>query len=93
MKRFIALISALILLIAPAHELAEKITGKVFEIDCAAEKVSGLSAKYRVINIAQTDAGVTLRVLSETAPEEPHREVAPTLEDYYLWVFGESSGN
>ena len=35
---------------------------------------------------------VLLRVLAETNPTERARVVAPTLEDYYLHVFGYASG-
>ena len=76
--------------LAPAHELAAKIDGKVWEITCKSEEVAKLQQTYRVINIAQTEVGVTLRVLSDTIPEGDAKTVAPTLEDYYLWVFGES---
>ena len=75
--------------LAPAHELAAKIDGKVWEITCKSEDVAKLQQTYRVINIAQNDTGVTLRVLSEATPEGDAKTVAPTLEDYYLWVFGE----
>ncbi len=75
--------------LAPAHELANKIEGKVWEITCKSEEVAKLQQIYRVINIAQTETGVTLRVLSEATPEGDAKTVAPTLEDYYLWVFGE----
>ena len=75
--------------LAPAHELAAKIDGKVWEITCKSEEVAQLQQRYRVINIAQNDTGVTLRVLSDRAPEGDAKTVAPTLEDYYLWVFGE----
>ena len=75
--------------LAPAHELANKIDGKVWEITCKSEEVAKLQQTYRVINIAQNDTGVTLRVLSEATPEGDAKTVAPTLEDYYLWVFGE----
>ena len=76
--------------LAPAHELANKIDGKVWEIACKSEEVAQLQQTYRVINIAQTETGVTLRVLSDATPEGDAKTVAPTLEDYYLWVFGES---
>ncbi len=76
--------------LAPAHELASKIDGKVWEVTCKSEDVAGLQQNYRVINIAQTDTGVTLRVLSDTTPRGEAKAVKPTLEDYYLWVFGES---
>ena len=75
--------------LAPAHELAAKIDGKVWEITCKSEEVAKLQQTYRVINIAQTEVGVTLRVLSDSTPEGDVKTVAPTLEDYYLWVFGE----
>ena len=35
---------------------------------------------------------VLLRVLCEAQPTRHARTAAPTLEDYYLWVFGEESG-
>ena len=75
--------------LAPAHELAAKIDGKVWELTCKSEDVPKLQQTYRVINIAQTEVGVTLRVLSDSTPEGDAKTVAPTLEDYYLWVFGE----
>ena len=75
--------------LAPAHELAAKIDGKVWELTCKSEEVAKLQQTYRVINIAQTETGVTLRVLSDSTPEGDAKTVAPTLEDYYLWVFGE----
>jgi ABC-2 type transport system ATP-binding protein len=76
--------------LAPAHELAAKIDSKVWEITCKSEEVAKLQQTYRVINIAQTDTGVILRVLSEATPAGDAKTVTPTLEDYYLWVFGES---
>ena len=75
--------------LAPAHELAAKIEGTVWELTCKSEDVAKLQQTYRVINIAQTEVGVTLRVLSDATPEGDAKTVAPTLEDYYLWVFGE----
>lgn len=76
--------------LASAHELASKIEGKVFELACGSGEVAAMQARYRVINIAQNNSGVTLRVLSEEMPEGEAKAVAPSLEDYYLWVFGET---
>ena len=76
---------------APAHELAEKINGKVWEVSCNGAEVAALSQKYRVVNIAQNGADVTLRVLSDAAPEGKVNSAAPTLEDYYLYTFGAES--
>ena len=50
--------------------------------------------KFRVTNIARDEqtGEVLLRVLAETNPTERARVVAPTLEDYYLHVFGDAAG-
>ena len=44
-----------------------------------------------VTNIARDEqtGEVLLRVLADTMPTERARVVAPTLEDYYLHVFGD----
>ncbi len=76
--------------LAPVHKLSEKIAGKVWVLACKSEDVSSLQQIYRVINILQTDTGVSLRLLSEKVPEGHAESVSPTLEDYYLWIFGEA---
>ena len=47
-----------------------------------------------VTNIARDEqtGKVLLRVLSDAMPTERARTVAPTLEDYYLHVFGDAAG-
>lgn len=49
--------------------------------------------KFRVTNIARDeDSGeVLLRVLADEQSTNQSQTVAPTLEDYYLYVFGETS--
>ena len=49
--------------------------------------------KLRVTNIARDeDSGeVLLRVLADEQSTNQSQTVAPTLEDYYLYVFGETS--
>ncbi|GHU34709.1 ABC transporter ATP-binding protein [Clostridia bacterium] len=76
----------------PSNELTKKIAEKVWSVTVSEEQVIAMQSKYRVINIAKTDAGVSLRVLSETCPEEDNvTAVTPSLEDYYLWVFGDEA--
>lgn len=50
--------------------------------------------KFRVRNIARDEQSseVLLRVLADMIPTERARTAAPTLEDYYLHVFGDASG-
>ena len=77
---------------APPHVLTERIAGSVWIVPCAESEVQTLQNRFRVTNISrdETTGEALLRVLSEDQPEENAKTVAPTLEDYYLWVFGES---
>lgn len=79
---------------APPHELVKKIDGGVWLVPCAESEVQAMQDKFRVTNIARDEqtGEVLLRVLSDTNPTERARTVAPTLEDYYLYVFGDASG-
>ena len=83
---------------APPAELVRKIEGKVWNLPAPESEVVDLQQKYRVTNITRDDktGDAILRVLSDEEPvsscENPATTVAPTLEDYYLYVFGEESG-
>jgi len=78
---------------APPHELTKKIEGKVWNLLCAESDVQPMQDKFRVTNIARDeDTGeVLLRVLADEQPTDRSKTIAPTLEDYYLYVFGETS--
>ena len=79
---------------APPHELVKRIDGQVWLIPCAESEVQAMQDRFRVTNIARDEqtSEVLLRVLAETIPTERAKTVAPTLEDYYLYVFGDVSG-
>ena len=49
--------------------------------------------RFRVTNIARNEetGEVLLRVLSDEQPTDRSKTVSPTLEDYYLYIFGETS--
>ncbi|MGI6744533.1 MAG: ATP-binding cassette domain-containing protein [Eubacteriales bacterium] len=74
---------------APPHELTQKIESKVWILPCAETEVQKLQNSCRVTNIVRDeDSGnVLLRVLSDEKPDVSAKTVAPTLEDYYLYVF------
>ena len=74
------------------HRLTQKIEGQVWILPCTPEEVQPLQNRFRVTNIAQDEAGgkVHLRVLSEVKPAEDAFPATPTLEDYYLSVFGDA---
>ena len=77
---------------APPHELTQKIEGKVWNVPCLESDVQSMQDKFRVTNIARDDESgdVLLRVLSDDPPSTHAKNVAPTLEDYYLYVFGDT---
>ena len=93
-KEIIMLKKGVIIDAAPPHELTKKIDGKVWNIPCAEADVQMYQEQFRVTNIARDErtGDVILRVLSEEMPTDKARTVAPTLEDYYLHVFGDGVG-
>ena len=77
---------------APPHELTKKIEGKVWNVPCLESEVQSMQDTFRVTNIARDDesGNVSLRVLSAEKPSEDSKIVTPTLEDYYLYIFGDT---
>lgn len=76
---------------APLAELLRKIDGCVWRVKTKDECVQYYQNKYKVTNILKEDDGVSVRILSDTKPDENAIPVTPTLDDYYLHVFGESA--
>lgn len=78
---------------APPHELTKKIEGKVWNVPCSESDVQMMQEKFRVTNIARDEetGDVLLRVLADEQPTDISKLMVPTLEDYYLYVFGETS--
>ncbi len=74
---------------APPAELIKKIEGKVWIVPCAEADVPLMQERFRVTNIIKNDTGVSLRILSDTKPDNHALNVSPSLEDYYLTVFGD----
>ena len=88
-KEIIILKKGVIVDVKPSAELTKKISGKVWNIAVSEEIVPQMQEKYRVINISKSENGVNLRILSESKPDEVNiTNATPTLEDYYLYVFG-----
>ncbi len=78
---------------APPHELTKKIDGKVWLVPCAESDVARMQSEHRVTNISRDEetGEVVLRIISDIAPTEASRHASPTLEDYYLYVFGDEA--
>ena len=77
---------------APPHELTKKIEGKVWNVPCLESEVQSMQDTFRVTNISRDEesGNVSLRVLSDEKPSEDSKIVTPTLEDYYLYIFGDT---
>ena len=80
---------------APPHQLTKKIEGKVWNVPCEETEVQRMQDTYRVTNISRDDehGDVILRILAEEKPKDDAKAAAPTLEDYYLYVFGDVEGS
>ena len=80
---------------APPHELSSRIDGKVWNIPCSESEVQSIQERLRVINIARDDLSgkVLVRVLSDESPRDGALKVSPTLEDYYLYIFGDKAAD
>ena len=78
---------------ASPSDLLRKIDGSVWIVPCAENDVQRLQTVFRVTNISrdETTGKVLLRILAAEKPEEIVHPVVPTLEDYYLYMFDETS--
>lgn len=76
---------------APPRELTAKMEGKVWEIQCQESEVSKWQQQYPVTNLTKSEYGdsVILRILADTKPYENATPLLPSLEDYYLHIFGD----
>ena len=75
---------------APPAVLTKKMENKVWNLHCRDSEVTNYESRYRVTSIAKAeDDFAELRVLSDTKPTETAEMLSPTLEDYYLSIFGQ----
>lgn len=77
---------------ATPAELLSKIEDKVWNIMAEENQVACLQQKFRVTNISRDEqtGKAVIRVLSDSKPTGEAVTVSPTLEDYYLYIFGEN---
>ena len=62
----------------------------MWSVPCVETDVPVMQERFRVINIAKNDTGISLRILSDTKPDDNVVNVSPSLEDYYLTVFSDA---
>ncbi|MCF8564577.1 ABC transporter ATP-binding protein [Alicyclobacillus tolerans] len=65
--------------------------GKVWSLTCTERQVTTLQQQFQVGSVTRTHDGVSLRIVSDQQPIPNAEAVAPTLEDVYLYYFGEGA--
>ncbi|MBD5464292.1 MAG: ABC transporter ATP-binding protein [Lachnospiraceae bacterium] len=73
-------------------ELTKKAAGKVWELTVSPEEAKRWQAKAAVANLRHEGTQIVLRILSDTCPAESALPCKTTLEDLYLYYFGEEEG-
>ena len=75
--------------IAAPEKLIKKMNGRVWSVHIEHYAAEDFRRKYRICSTVPEADGLSLRLLSEVQPCEGAAPLAPTLEDYYLYIFGD----
>lgn len=75
--------------IAAPEKLIQKMSGKVWRVRVEHNAAEEFRKKYRICSTVPDGDGLMLRLLSEGQPCEGAVPLVPTLEDYYLYIFGD----
>ena len=75
------------------EELTKLVEGKVWSCTIPAELVPEYESKLQIAGLRnENDGSVSIRYLSERSRSAASVAATPRLEDLYLWLFPESSG-
>lgn len=75
-----------------SEEVISSMPEKVWSCTVSREQVAGYMKKYKVSNVKTVSEGTELRVLSAEPPTEGAVLEAASLEDVFLYYFGEKAG-
>lgn len=79
------------LLQEPMSTVTDSIRGKVWELLVDERTAAEYGRKFSVVNLHHENNMVRLRMIEETAPGEDAQAVEPSLEDLFLYHFGEEA--
>ena len=79
------------LLQEPMDTVTDSIHGKVWEFLTDNRKAAEYSRTFSVVNLHHENNRVRLRIIAETAPTADAYTVTPSLEDLFLYHFGEDA--
>lgn len=74
------------------YELISSMPEKVWNVKVAKPEVDGYMKQYKVANVRTVPEGTELRILSEQMPHPDALEEEVSLEDVFLYYFGEKAG-
>jgi len=80
-----------LLLQEPMATVTNSIKGKVWEVLVSEQEVSKYSRHFSVVNLHHENNMVRLRIVNETAPSIDAHIIEPSLEDLFLYHFGEEA--
>ena len=80
-----------ILLQGAPDEITRSIQGKVWELLTAEQTAADCARRLSVVNLHHEGGHIRLRMISDAAPAPNARAVEPSLEDLFLYHFGEGS--
>ncbi len=80
-----------ILLQEPMTSVTDSIMGKVWEILVDERTAAEYSRRFSVVNLRHENDMVRLRMIEESAPGPDAQMVEPSLEDLFLYHFGEET--
>lgn len=79
------------LLQEPMATVTDSINGKVWELLVSDREAAEYSSRFSVVNLHHENGKVRLRMIHDTAPAADAITVPPSLEDLFLYHFGEES--
>ena len=75
------------------EEILDSMPEKVWTCMVSQQEVSEMTKRYKVSNMKSEHHGVNLRIISSEKPCEEAVCVRPSLEDVFLYYFGEKDGD
>ena len=79
------------LLQEPMATVTDSINGKVWELLVSDREAAEYSSRFSVVNLHHENGKVRLRMIHDTAPAADAMTVPPSLEDLFMYHFGEEA--